>query len=382
MPPDGPSVTFRLSLDDQLAHLDNAEQIIEHLRDVEVVFRSIAAVEPETEQLDVRRRDAASASWIGRPESPTLIEALERHPFLEFESERARLRVREGDWIVSGDLVLPSGVPLYAEGPVHLRFEEDAVLLTDAPLIFEGNWTTPVVLEPVEGAASWGGIAVIESQGRSTWQHARIRRTNSVERAGWTTTGGINFYRSPVTMQNCFIDGTLAEDGASLIGTDFLLNQVTFAECASDSLDGDFVTGKLIDCIFRDGLADGVDFSTSDVDVIGCTFRSLGDKAISAGERSVIRVERGFAADISIGIASTDESRVDLKGMTIRDARTYALAVFVKQPGYGPASLVATNLSLQAEGRDDLIVQTGCVVEIDGNRLPTQDIDAVDLKIP
>ncbi len=386
LPNDGRSVAFRFPVHDRLANLENVGHVIRAVKeqsrasrkldlDVEVLFRPIAASAPTGERLAFQKRDDAWPSEGGRPPTPTLAEALARHPFLEYRAEEGRLVIRQGEWEVAGDLVVPDGVTLHAFGPVTLRFEQDACLVSSSPLVFEGNWETPIVLEPVAGSDRWSGVVVVRASGRSTWEHVRVRNTQAIARKGWVTTGGITFYRSPVTMRRCFIEGTLAEDGTNIFGADMLLERVTFSGCASDSFDGDFVSGQVVECTFKDGQADGVDFSGSDVDVIDCTFIDLMDKAISAGERSVVRVRGGLAQDVSIGIASKDGSRVHAEGMTIRRAKNYALAAFVKKSEYGPAILECVGLELDQARLGKAIVQDGSVVSLDGVAQPTQALD-------
>ena len=391
LPRDGRCITFRFRMDERLGSLENIDLILRDLReeaegrarkldlDVDVMFRSIAAEDAQAEKLDFRRRDATWLLEKGRPDALSLVEALERYPFLAYEPEESRLVLQPGTWEVQGDLLVPSGFPLYAKGKMRLQFEEGAVLLTDSPLIFEGTLKSQIILEPQKRVESWGGVVVLKSQGRSVWSHVKVRDTDAVNRAGWVVTGGITFYHSAVTMRDCLIQGTLAEDGTNVFGADVLMERVTFAECVSDSFDGDFVTGTLRDCTFRDGLADGVDFSGSQVDIVNCEFVSMGDKAISAGENSSIRVFGGFANGVSIGIAAKDSSVVEVQSMTIHGARNYALAAFIKKPEFGPASLICTDVVIERSGLGDAIVQTNCTIELNGVTLPTTDLNVKQL---
>jgi hypothetical protein len=390
LPYDGSTVTFRFPLDERLANLASARELKQAVReratppasldlDVAIVFRSVAATETTDELLRFR---AFERRWLeegGRPEPPSLTEALERHPFLRPASETGALVVRPGTWDVDGDLVLPTGTALVASAGTTLRFGEDAVLLTDAPLRLRGTAEAPVVLEPVAGAYRWRGIAVLGAPARSTWEHVVVRNTDAVARKGWVVTGGITFYHSPVTMLDCRIEGTLAEDGLNVFGCDFRMERVTFSGCASDSLDGDFVTGSVRACEFLDGAADGVDFSGSDVHVVECLFRDLGDKAISLGEDTTARIVGGLAERVSIGVAAKDRSDVTVQGLTVRDARNYALTAFVKKPEFGPSRLVAERVTITGSGLGDVLAQTGCTLTIEGEAVATQELDVAEL---
>ncbi len=380
---DGRATLFRFPMNSRLANLETVAKLTRALRqelteaqtldlDVHAVHRLLAAEESHEELLAFRRK-LPLAEGEGRPSAPSLEQVLERHPFLRYDLASGRLLALAGTWEVAGDLVLPARTGLALVPGTTLRFQAGALLLADAPLTFAGTSAEPIVLEPAD-TAPWAGVVVLGADGRSEWNDVVVRRTTAAVRGGWIQTGAVTFYRSPVTLVRCHFDGTEAEDGLNVFGADILLDTVTFSGCHSDSFDGDFVTGELRDCTFRDGLADGIDVSGSDVLARNCRFERLGDKAFSIGERSKARIEGGRALDVAVGVASKDASEVEVSGLAI-EARNYALAAFVKKPEYGPSRLIARGLTLGPAGLGNAIAQTGCVVELDGVRVPTQDID-------
>jgi hypothetical protein len=384
LPTDGSPIRLQFSTDGRLASLENVRQVLDIARgkadslsaldlNLKVLFRCIAAEELEREALRFRHVDPTWAEEGGRPKPPSLQDALDRYPFLEYRAGARQLWLRSGDWIVQGDLVVPDAMALHGRD-ARLQFDSESALISSAPLNF-----TRVVLEPQAGHDRWRGVVVLQAAGRSEWTKVTVRATDAISRGGWVVTGGITFYRSPVSMLDCHIDGTWAEDGTNIFGTDFSMERVTFSACLSDSFDGDFVTGSLKNCVFKDGLADGVDVSGSQILVENCKFLNMGDKGISAGEDSQVTVLGGVCREVSIGIASKDRSQVTASGMLIEGARNYALAVFIKKPAFGAASLKATKLKLSQSGLGDALVQTGCTLEIDGQLQATQDLDVKQL---
>jgi len=386
LPYDGSTVTFRFPIDERLANLESAREIKRAIRertdasagldfDVSIVFRPIAAEESREELLRFRRFDPAWAAEAGRPEPPGVEEALERYPFLERSLETGDLRIRAGTWDVAGDLLVPRGQALWIEQGTVLRFEEGAVLLSEAPLRFDGRPDAPIVLEPAEDAASWSGVVVLGAVERSRWRHVVVRSTDAVARSGWVLTGGVTFYRSSVSMADCSFEDSRAEDALNVFGSDLSLERVAFSGCDSDAFDGDFVTGTLTACTFADGRADGADVSGSDVELIDCRFSDLDDKAISVGERSRARVRGGSIERVGLGVVSKDASQVIVERTSIRDAASYALAAYVKKPEFGPGTLAASDVEIGGSGLGDALAQTGCTLEIDGRPVETQELD-------
>ena len=386
LPLGGASARFSFSLNRRLANLSNITEIKDSIRrgsqgkspikidEIRAVFRTPAERIDREETLVFRPYEAGWLNEGGRPAMPSLKTLLENQPCLYYNVERDMLSLRPGVWTVERDLLIPEGYSLTAPAGVVLRFAEDAVLLSESPLFFTGTPDQPVVLEPVEGAASWGGVVVLNAGDRSEWRHVTVRKTNSIARAGWTTTGGITFYHAPVTMTDCLIEGTLAEDGTNIFGADFLLDRVTFSGCESDSFDGDFVTGTIRDSVFRDGKADGVDLSGSNVLVEGSQFLNLGDKGLSIGENSTCRVVNCQIEATSIGIAAKDLSEVSVSSTQFRKIKHYAFAVFVKKPEFGPAKVTADGVVI-GSATMPYLVQTGSSLSMDGRLTPTQNID-------
>jgi hypothetical protein len=381
---DGRATLFRFPMDARLANLESVEKVTRAVRqamepdrkldlDVRAVYRVLTSAEDSEELLNFRRA-VPSASDDGRPAAPSVEDALERHPFLRFDFAERELTALSGRWEVSGDLVLPSGIPLVLGAGTTLRFDAGAVLLAAAALEFTGTGNEPVVLEPKVDGEPWCGIVVLGARARSNWTDVTVRKTTAAARGGWIQTGAVTFYRSPVTLTRCRFEGTLAEDALNVFGADVLLDTITISGAHSDSFDGDFVTGTIQNSAFQDGLADGIDVSGSDVVVKNCHFQRLGDKAFSIGERSRARIEGGDARDVSIGVASKDASVVEVSGLSIA-ARHYGLATFIRKPEYGPSKLRATNVVIESAGLGNAIAQTGCELEIDGTSVPTQPID-------
>lgn len=383
LPPDQRAVVFAFPASKRLATLSNVAEIKASIRqgvqsskkrlDRVTALMHLSGGETQEEVLRFRMAEKGEIQAEGRPTLPDLATALKQHPYLKYRVDQDKLTIKPGTHVVQGDLIVPAGYPLHAGPGVVLQFAAEHMLYSESPLIFKGSAKAPVILEPVGDASSFSGILVRDVQAESLWQHVTVRRTNSLTRGGWATTGGITFYHAPVTMRDSRIEGTVAEDGTNIFGTHFLLERVTFSECISDSFDGDFVTGTISGCTFVDGEADGVDFSGSDVTVKDCRFIDLGDKGISVGENTRCTVVGGEIINTSIGIASKDLSETKVEGTHFKNVRGFNFAVYIKKAEYGPSSVVAT--SVKMEGKAGHIVQTGSSLSLNGKSVATQDVD-------
>lgn len=314
--------------------------------------------------------------WRGaRPNAPTLAESLAAHPYLALAEDGAGLRVEPGAWSVAGDLVLPEGTPLTIPPGTTLRFEEGAVLLSTASVTILGTEDASVTLTSQKD--TWGGVVVLGADNTSFWEYAKIENTAGSVRSGWMLTGGLTFYESPVQLTAVVIQGSTAEDALNIIRSDYKIAFSEFGNVVSDAFDGDFTHGEIIGCSFHDVGGDAVDVSGSVLKLERSRFLNIADKALSAGEQSEIQAQALVIESVGIGVASKDLSTVFISQSEITAAEHAALAAYIKKNEYGPAEIVAEELTVKSTATYAL-AQTDSRITIDGDVVESQDFD-VDL---
>jgi len=310
------------------------------------------------------------------PELPTVEEALERYPFLQQNPGNAQmLLVFPGAWDVPGDLILPAGVDLAVPAGTVLRFSEKSILYANGAIQLMGTPDAPVQL--TDQGAGWGGIVVINAGRDSQWTHAAVGKTTGIDRAGWTLTGGITFYRSNITLDHVLLGNNQTEDAINVIHSAFQFVDSEWENTQADAFDSDFSTGEVTGCYFHDVSGDAVDVSGTTAMVTSTRMERITDKGISAGEGSTLEV-MGIHVDIAgIGVASKDLSRVTLRQSVISNARFSALAAYIKKPVYGPGWIDAQNITI-LNAEKAAVVQTGSTILLEGKKVDQVDLD-VDL---
>jgi hypothetical protein len=302
--------------------------------------------------------------------------ALNNHEFL-IQTAPGKLDILSGSWEVKGDLILPDGFDLFIPAGTTLLFESGAVLVVNGSLHIEGLQEKPILLAAKE--TSWGGIfALGNGRTESNWNHVEIKDTAGIIRDGWVLTGGITFYENDLHLQNVRISENSAEDALNIIRSEFSFRDVEFYKSTSDAFDGDFTKGTITDCILDNISGDGFDFSGSIVTIIETSFIDIGDKAISAGEKSIVYISDSIIENTSIGIASKDLSEVTADNLTITNARITGLAAYIKKPQYGSAYLNASNIQFN-NTLQPALCQTDSVLILSGNAIDCIDIDVESL---
>lgn len=338
------------------------------------------ASESKLRSLPLQSRVEQESWWRSgsRPQSPSLSQALAQHPFLAWDALEDQLMILPGSWDVQGDLVLPEGHILHAAGGVELRFEPSALMLSHNALRFEGTLDAPIRLGPIDKARGWLGVAVLNADEHSSWEHVWVSGASAIERAGWVTSGGVTFYRSPLVMRDGGFQDARGEDALNLFGTHAKLVGVRFDTSASDALDADFVTLRVERCYFESMAADAIDTSGSQGTIVDCHFKDIGDKCVSAGEQSVIEIHGGRVEGAAIGVASKDLSTVKIEGLALLGIRNFELCAYRKKAAFGPASIEALDLTIEV-ALPRLLAQTHSSITLDGEQVEVRDFDPKEL---
>jgi hypothetical protein len=308
------------------------------------------------------------------PEFPTVAQALAQHPYLQRTSDEKMLSIGSGTWDVNGNLVLPTGYGLHLSPGTTLRFGRDNYVLTSGPLNFQGTEDAPILLQPL--ADEWKGVVVLEADAPSAWDYVTVERASVVDRDGWTLTGGVTFYKSPIRLEHSHILDSRAEDGVNVIRARFEFLHSEFAGSISDAFDADFGQGTIQDCSFHDIGGDGIDVSGSEVHVQRVKLLNVADKGISVGESSQLTAHDVHFENVGFATVSKDRSYAELDNATIINAQIAGLAAYIKKPVYGPASLRANDIHFVNMPSDRYtLIETGSWIELQGRRLSGTDVD-------
>ena len=303
--------------------------------------------------------------------SMDVAEALETHSFLEYVGN-GEIIINAGEWDVDTDLVIPEGYYLSILEGTILRFAPDTLLLSEGAINIYGTEDAPVYLTAQND--TWAGVIVLNAPVESHWEYAVVEKTGGIARSGWILTGGVTFYESPIHIRNTVFSNNLTEDALNIVRTHFTFKNVEFANTPSDAFDGDFVSGSITNTSFHDIGGDAFDVSGSTVDVENAYFVRIEDKAVSAGEKSTLRLSNLTIRDVSIGIASKDLSEVVVSSSTIDNASVTGIAAYIKKEQYGAASVVASGFEI-LNTELEMICQTGSKILLNDRACEAVEID-------
>jgi len=82
--------------------------------------------------------------------------------------------------------------------------------------------------------------------------------------------------------------------------------------------------------------------SGSSVEITGCDILNSGDKGISGGENSHLKVKTTNINGAKVAIASKDLSSIKVHSIAVQNV-DFGYVIFQKKPEFGPAKVIVTN---------------------------------------
>lgn len=261
-----------------------------------------------------------------------------------FTESKDTLRIKTGHYQLKSKLIVPENKILYIEKGVKIDLTESAGILSFSPIVLMG--TEKQAIQIFSSDSTGQGLSVFKTKTRNRLEYVEFNHLCNFSFKGWELTGAVNFYEADVDLDHVQFNHTNSEDALNIIRSEFSIDHSSFNSTFADAFDGDFVKGEVANTQFLKIGNDAFDFSGSQVVLSHCEVKNAGDKGVSAGENSQLKIDHLSILNANIGIASKDLSRIDANDILIADCR-YGLLAFQKKPEYGPASIVADKISFQ-----------------------------------
>lgn len=214
--------------------------------------------------------------------------------------------IKPGEYHIQKPIIINKKNLIISPGTKLLFDRNTFIKIIDGDLIINGNENNKVQLKAFKD--KWNGIHVINSNNSKIY-HSTIEDLDFFSDNLFTNlTGGINFYKSNLIVDDLKISNVIAEDAINLTHSKVNLNRLKIFNTSSDGADLDFCTGLISEFVASNIKGDGLDFSGSNIKIHKGNIENTTDKAISIGEKSNIQVSETFIKNADIGIAIKDNS--------------------------------------------------------------------------
>ena len=304
------------------------------------------------------------------------------NPFLQNKDQKHNFMVYRGSgtwevpsgtwhinqpWVINGNLVIKPGT--------NLIFNSNSYLIVKGQLLARGLPESRITFS--SEIDSWMGLYVLQSENISILEEVSINNTSSLKHGLLDLTGGVTFYKADVIIKDSYFVNSKAEDMLNLVKSRYTIDNLKMMNASSDAIDSDFSVGKIKNLIVENVAGDALDASGGYLDIYDLEARRIKDKALSAGELSIVNIQNCKLNTVGVGIASKDGSKVKVNGCEIRDYTLASLMSYVKKNYYPSPSL--TFSSSKSFDISSTIRQIGTDMVINDKPVKTSSLDVEEL---
>ena len=280
--------------------------------------------------------DASDVLDLTAPEL-SLAEFLEQHPQFTASEEHPGGAELSGNVVISGTVIIPKTVPLILQPGTDITMMPNASILSYGGLIAVGTEEQRIRIHGNNAGEAWGSLAVIRPPQEVVMQYIDVTGGGQAQVNGILLTGGVAVHDGDLRLENCNISDMYSEDGLNHKNGQVYIANCSFARNASDSVDIDFGTGKVLDSVFIDNANDGLDISGSTITAMNNHFENNGDKGFSVGEDSHLTLVNALFRGNQIGLSTKDLSHAQVAYATFVD-NVLAVEAKRKKPFFGGGS--------------------------------------------
>ena len=144
-------------------------------------------------------------------------------------------------------------------------------------------------------------------------------------------TGCLSFINIKFSDINLNANNSSCEDAINLINASGYVNNIYIENSFSDAFDADFSNLKIENLVISSAINDCTDFSAGNYELVNLKLSKCGDKAVSIGEKSNVKINDIYVTQANIGLATKDSSMLSLKNGELNNLETCVSAYNKKQ---------------------------------------------------
>lgn len=286
------------------------------------------------------------------------------------------ITLRKGKYILDKVFSIPSNYTVNFEAGVYLDLIKEGGLISHSKLNFNGTKTNPIVITSSDLSNS--GVSVINAEDISNFNYVEIENLSNFSSNDWNLTGSLTFYNSDVIFNNCKISRNLSgDDLLNIFNSNFEIINSEFNNSFADALDADFCTGKIVNTSFVNSGNDAIDISGSKLQIENILVDKSLDKALSAGENSIINGDNVKIINSEIAICSKDLSEINITNYYLEN-NVIGVTAFQKKSKFGPGYLKLFN-GTSKDNSIDYIIESNSICIVDKIKIIPNDKNVKDI---
>jgi hypothetical protein len=249
-----------------------------------------------------------------------------------------------GTIYISENIIIPAKYNIDFKPGTKITLIKNASIISYSPIFINGEKNSPVLI--TAGPGSKSGIVVMNNSRKSIIRHALFDKLSEPQIGSWIVTGAVTFYQSPVDIFNSKFVNNTSEDSLNIINSKFTLENSSFRNISSDAFDADFCEGTINNVSFINVKNDAMDFSTSVITINKAYTKTIGDKSISAGEKSTVHATDVNVNSSRFAFVSKDSSSLSITNSRAKDIKI-GYSAYQKKSIFGPSMIKSNNVLLE-----------------------------------
>lgn len=271
-----------------------------------------------------------------------------RYRMFAWNEVNKTMTLKKGTHLFKETVIVPQGIrELVIEAGTVLKFGANASLVSYSPLRAEGRRDAPIKFQPESPKKPWGVVALLREKAKGKFTYCHIEGGGEAYINGVYFSGMLASHYADLTLTHSVIRSASAENGDDAVNVKYglgIIENTVFISNHKDAIDFDFVLpgSRIVGVNILDNGNDGIDVSGSEVLIKNTLISGSGDKGISAGEKSEVRIVNARVHGNSIGIASKDLSRANIIDSNISENKIGVVA-YNKKEIFGGGHVIALN---------------------------------------
>lgn len=260
------------------------------------------------------------------------------------------------------DVIAPEGVTVLTlenqviKGTVW-EFKKPTVLLLSGDTKLEGlNKDRPLNIT--------GPVMLVQERGTITLNNVSFNKPINIDISNRQWSGAINILNAKANLAGVLIEGSNAEDAINFVSSTFEISDLIILDSKSDAIDFDFSNGY-VDKVSCSKIGnDCIDASESQVDIKLLVADGVQDKGVSAGENSILKINKFDAKNVAVGLVSKDGSELEVDEFIV-NAVQLALSAYNKKSEYSYPSLIVNKVvNINTQSLIQALVSNDSKIEI------------------
>ena len=296
-----------------------------------------------------------------------------------FQIRGTNLFLKNSNVVIDQNIIIPKNYTVFILPGEKIIFKNNSFIYSNSAWNVNGN-EKKIIIKGLEDNLG-GGILITDNKKKSFFNNVefsylsgpnnkmnsyldpffekkknvdkkkKIKIDNDLDSLNHILYGAINFSNTDVLIKNVYFKKICSEDALNIISSNFLIENSKFEDNCSDGIDVDFGIGMILDSKFKNIGNDAIDFSGSNVELKDILIENVGDKLVSIGEKSNIKITKLIGKNSNIGIATKDGSLSTLQHIKLINMKI-GLASYIKKAEYKPGKIIANKIYIDKSLED------------------------------